>query len=440
LHPVHTELRGIDAADRQPVDGASGAGWPEASALAFMWQGVEDNILAGCRDFVLSKPTAHLSLHFDGVRVDRDRVRAETSSADPVGHFCELLSDYAFQRTGYRVTFVEKLHRLLIAETLASAERIEAAEVVPDELLGAGLCIPLSIARVMRNGVHVRVRLHAAGLRPGAEGDAHPALAYRDVAAALDVRLRPVLDAESLGPGVWLVHTENGGVPHCMGLVISSDEACHIFEGDRRIVIERSSFLSALRTCVDKKTVVFFGVNEVGMLPSGSLEKLLDLYAGAAPSHPTIPPAVSQPSRDQCPFDLFATDFLRDDDDGEYEVAAAGPNVSEDVAVVLPLLAQRLQERGRRISSIHSGPSGRRARSVGVVLLFGAWVLRGITPATACSVTCSVITTRTLRKSCPFRNTSQVAGSKLASCARCSTKTHAPVPHPGATCIAAPGI
>jgi len=111
LHTVHTELRGIDAADRQPVDGASGAGWPEASALAFMWQDVEDNIIAACRDFVMSKPTARLSLHFDGVRVDRDRVRAETSAADPVGHFCELLSEYAFQRTGYRVTFVERLHR-----------------------------------------------------------------------------------------------------------------------------------------------------------------------------------------------------------------------------------------------------------------------------------------------------------------------------------------
>ena len=68
--------------------------WPEASALAHMWMGVEDWIICSCTDLLFEQCMfQHVSLHFDGFRVDnqslaicatklRNVVDAQLSDAD----------------------------------------------------------------------------------------------------------------------------------------------------------------------------------------------------------------------------------------------------------------------------------------------------------------------------------------------------------------------
>ena len=42
--------------------------------------------------------------------------------------------------------------------------------------------------------------------------------AYRDVAADASVRLVPIFELDALTPGKWIVHSENGGYPFCVGV------------------------------------------------------------------------------------------------------------------------------------------------------------------------------------------------------------------------------
>ena len=45
--------------------------WPEASLASHLWQGVEDHVLSSMRQFAAARHCSHLSLHFDGIRIDR---------------------------------------------------------------------------------------------------------------------------------------------------------------------------------------------------------------------------------------------------------------------------------------------------------------------------------------------------------------------------------
>ena len=77
--------------------------WPENTVLHQVWTGVDDVCLEAQTDFIRQEPIVHLSLHFDGVRVDAERVRRS-------GNFKEEADHYVFDRTGYRVELVRKEH------------------------------------------------------------------------------------------------------------------------------------------------------------------------------------------------------------------------------------------------------------------------------------------------------------------------------------------
>ena len=80
--------------------------WPEASCLAHLWQGVEDVVLTAMTNYTAQHPYQHLSLHFDGLRIDKARVQL----AGGVSEFCVPMSNHALEQAGYHVTIVEKLH------------------------------------------------------------------------------------------------------------------------------------------------------------------------------------------------------------------------------------------------------------------------------------------------------------------------------------------
>ena len=59
--------------------------WALASTFAVWWQRAEDLVLRAWVLFIQEQPTTHLSLHFDGVRVDPNRIQHEGD----VDEFCE---------------------------------------------------------------------------------------------------------------------------------------------------------------------------------------------------------------------------------------------------------------------------------------------------------------------------------------------------------------
>lgn len=60
------------AEDYEELETRSDKPYPGATAFFYMWSGVEDAVLEAWSDFLLLKRPTHLSLHFDGVRVNAD--------------------------------------------------------------------------------------------------------------------------------------------------------------------------------------------------------------------------------------------------------------------------------------------------------------------------------------------------------------------------------
>ena len=68
---------------------------------------IEDHILASLQKAIQAKPTTHLSLHFDGVRVDKDRVQLEGVGSD---NLRRLLENAILEDIGYEVQLAVKEH------------------------------------------------------------------------------------------------------------------------------------------------------------------------------------------------------------------------------------------------------------------------------------------------------------------------------------------
>ena len=56
--------------------------WPAASTFAYMYQGAEDYILEAMVGYCLPFHASHLSLHYDGIRVDEGLVREALQAID----------------------------------------------------------------------------------------------------------------------------------------------------------------------------------------------------------------------------------------------------------------------------------------------------------------------------------------------------------------------
>ena len=56
--------------------------WPAASTFAYMYQGAEDYILEAMVGYCLPFHVNHLSLHYDGIRVDEGLVREALQAID----------------------------------------------------------------------------------------------------------------------------------------------------------------------------------------------------------------------------------------------------------------------------------------------------------------------------------------------------------------------
>ena len=86
------------------------------------------------------KPS-HLSLHFDGVRLDRAFVATAATSTED---FCARASDAIFAAVWYRVSIVEKTHHCLL-QGLRLQSGLRTARASPSLLLEAGNCILLAL-------------------------------------------------------------------------------------------------------------------------------------------------------------------------------------------------------------------------------------------------------------------------------------------------------
>ena len=250
--------------------------WPEASTVAHLWQGVEDHILEVMCEYACSAATRHVSLHFDGLRVDRARVALEPGDGTCIANTCAHLAARVKEQTGYSVVLVAKEH-LTFVEALDAEPAPSREPAAPESMLDSANCIPLALATVTKE--ENRWHLFAAeGAGAGAR-----TRAYRDVAADFGVRLEPALSMDDLRPGCWLVHSDNQGMPHCVGLDFQSSDVCILHWKGKQSEMTARALRGLLVSAIDQKTFVFFYVclsNDDPGHVAVHLTPLLDLLTG----------------------------------------------------------------------------------------------------------------------------------------------------------------
>ena len=241
---------------------------------AHLWQGIEDRLLTAWTEFVLVHPVGHLSLHFDGLRLDNESTRGYESETDALGHdtFCKESEEAIHLATGFEVQISRKTHETfedLLFEPTSSTPL--AVTDVPNEMRIAGHGIIMAIALVSSEPSRL---IHHVG-QP-------PARTYREASTRWGVKLRPRLGLSLPADGSYLVHSERAtGSPGCVGLIVS-EEGCLCFKpGGWQTQLLRSTVTAAGSGAMDYRSLVTYEVLDDEGLVDPQLDSLLDLEAGA---------------------------------------------------------------------------------------------------------------------------------------------------------------
>lgn len=250
-------------------------GWAEASCSSTLYFAIEDHILASLLKAVQAKQTSHLSLHYDGVRVDKYRVQLSGGDSD---HFCRFLEKAILEDTGYEVQLAVKEHLSclqLVAKACPDPEKL----IQPEDhmLLKVGNCIPCALGAVL--GIDLLVgKLTDAG-----QGDEYKppggVRSYREVAVLAGCTLSPAATwTRGLSTGSWLVHTFLAGKPHCFAIVCEAAGSVQVHNAGACYKVGKEEMLGYIEKCLDKNFMVFLKINDPDDSTDGFLP-LLDLQA-----------------------------------------------------------------------------------------------------------------------------------------------------------------
>ena len=251
---------------------------PESGLLHYWWTPFEDYCLETWATYVLGFKPIHLSLHFDGIRVDTDVV----SKCEDFGR---RVVDIIRERTGYTVRVTRKEH-VFFWDALCSRASECVPVVAPCELLlRAGNCIPMALCHLMPDRVSEITQAVEAKTQANAAAMIKKLRRYKSWHGVMGITLIPMrglcLDA---GKNI-LVHFERRGNPHCVA-VQRRDSSWHIMDGDAERKISLGDFSSSFEQSIDASVIVtFLLVTDGQEKPQhSSMRKddaiLLDLHAG----------------------------------------------------------------------------------------------------------------------------------------------------------------
>ncbi|CAK0905471.1 unnamed protein product [Prorocentrum cordatum] len=280
--------------------------WSEASLASYMWQGVEDYCLEQWVDFVMEEKVSHVSLHFDGLRVDKGRVllsqaggdarATAVSDAEKVKSFCKKSEERILATTGYSVSIRNKERYYFIDLLRASAFDVEPADAPSDveALFSAGNGIFCAMAALAGNWSDMSTKAAAAATPPSAAAAsaassplfwAPPRRSYRTCARAANVKLLPVEVPQESCPGLFLVHCEPDVAPLCVGIDVKQRGPHKCYVGRERWSLPAGALDEAVLAALDRCMVVAFQMKPADRdgedHRDSSLDGALDLFAGA---------------------------------------------------------------------------------------------------------------------------------------------------------------
>ena len=248
--------------------------FPAATVFHYMWTAVEDYILEHWCNFLQRHRPTHLSLHFDGVRVNSD-IHADMQELMTA---CEK---HILESTGFAVRIIEKKHQLildLVRQNSKSCNEIP----VPDILLERGNCIPCGLWHLSGQRQLIENALSVTDTIENRYYAERGVRTYQHCVSFTPAGLFPHIGLPADMKKPFLLHCENGGFSHCVAVI--PEPANHdviIQDGVKQYKLPLESFRECVHAGIDKSTCVSFeALSERAELDTQT-SLLLELQAGA---------------------------------------------------------------------------------------------------------------------------------------------------------------
>lgn len=321
---------------------------PDNSTIAYLYQAVEDLVLTSWTNYLASLDLLHLSLHFDGCRIQGRQ------SLD-IEHICQESSRWIAQETGFRVVIRQKQHLLLKELVIARGEVCEQLEVSPALSLPANRIFSC-LAQL--SGQWDRAEMLVKEHGELAKDQRHRS--YKECFNAMNLFCEPGLGGNVSKPGKYLLHSEHDGSPLVIGCVTGENKTCKLFVDTTIYQMQADALCSCVEEAVDSSSVVkFLLCTEEVSRNNASHEQtdvLLEMQAGGA--HAGDISGGSNASG-FCEQTLEGEGLGHDsDDEGLAGMAAEEPDFEAIVRVGDTLLTLLQSERNKVLDDGHSVSDG----------------------------------------------------------------------------------
>ncbi len=241
---------------------------PENSIVAYLYQSIEDLVLTSWIGYLSTLDLTHLSLHFDGVRVEgRRNINVE--------EICRHSEDWIGKETGFNVNIKEKKH-MLFQELLAQRGEVSCRIELNPIFKESRNCIFACLAFL--TGKQVVIEEWLSKQHEDDESRALKWRSYKECFLAAQSSGVPVLGCEAHETGKYILHCEHDGLPLAVGCVTEAD-SCKVFLATGVVLTMSVKALhDSADECVDVSSLVTFKLDSEEDLSENKC--LLELQAG----------------------------------------------------------------------------------------------------------------------------------------------------------------
>ncbi len=241
---------------------------PENSIVAYLYQSIEDLVLTSWIGYLSALDLTHLSLHFDGVRVEGRR-------SINIEEICRHSEDWIGKETGFNVNIKEKKH-MLFQELLAHRGELSSVVDLDPIFKESRNCILACLAYL--TGKQVAIEEWLSKQHVDDESGAPQWRSYKACFLAAQLSGVPVVGCEARETGKYILHCEHDGLPLAIGCVTEADSCKVFFATGVVLTMSAKTLHDCADECVDASSLVTFALGGEDELSENKC--LLELQAG----------------------------------------------------------------------------------------------------------------------------------------------------------------
>ena len=214
-------------------------------------------------DFIKKSPFQHLSLHFGGVMVDKDRCQRNMDFGKEAAAAIE-------EATGFRVDLVQKVQQTLLQGLRSFASlvtEVEDPSGAMNTIIEMDLIIPLALADTCSN--------YGAVLGICMENRSTTSKTYRrwlefhsGVLTNGDLIWLPRFGLIIPDSGPFVLHTDGEGRPTCIAFTRTAGGNLNVFVGKEMWEVKASDLFHVQLGCTDASTIVTFAPEASQLRPN----------------------------------------------------------------------------------------------------------------------------------------------------------------------------